>query len=79
MSSSPEADALAAERRSELLATLNSLREEERAVIFCRYLLEFSEAETASVLGCAKGTVKSRLSRAVRRMREKLEKEKDAG
>jgi len=38
-------------------------------VIAARYLLELSEAETAEVLGIPRGTVKSRLSRALDRLR----------
>jgi RNA polymerase sigma-70 factor, ECF subfamily len=61
---SPEAATVAAERRAELLGALEALREEDRLAIGCRYFLGLSEAETAVALGCARGTVKSRLSRA---------------
>ncbi|WP_207955688.1 RNA polymerase sigma factor [Rubrobacter marinus] len=76
---SPEAALVAQERRAELLEALEGLREEDRAVIGYRYFLDLSEAETAEVLGCARGTVKSRLSRALGRLREALRKEQDAG
>jgi RNA polymerase sigma-70 factor (ECF subfamily) len=66
---SPETAVLDHERRAELLAALERLRPEDREVIGCRYLLELSEAETAEVLRCPRGTVKSRLSRALERMR----------
>jgi RNA polymerase sigma-70 factor (ECF subfamily) len=46
------------------------LREEDRLVIAYRYFLELSEAEMAEALGVARGTVKSRLSRALGRLRE---------
>ena len=69
---SPEAAALAAEQRRELLLALNALREDDRTVIACRYFLDLSEAETADALGCARGTVKSRLSRALGRLRQHL-------
>jgi RNA polymerase sigma factor (sigma-70 family) len=78
VSSSPEATTVAAERRAELLAALGDLREEDRLAIGCRYFLGLSEAETAVTLGCARGTVKSRLSRALARLREKMVKEDDA-
>ncbi len=65
----PERALLAAEERSTLLAALDSLEERDRLVIACRYLLELSEAETAAALGCRRGTVKSRLSRALDRLR----------
>jgi RNA polymerase sigma factor (sigma-70 family) len=71
----PSADAalLDSERRAELLAALERLRESDRLVIYCRYLLELSERETAAVLGWRRGTVKSRLARALERMRAELE------
>jgi RNA polymerase sigma-70 factor (ECF subfamily) len=69
---SPEAAALAGERRALLLRALNALGNEERTAIACRYFLELSEAEMASALGCPKGTVKSRLSRALARLRQGL-------
>jgi RNA polymerase sigma factor (sigma-70 family) len=69
---SPEALVLSAERRDELLSALGAMREDDRLVIACRYFLELSEEETASALGCRRGTVKSRLSRALERLREQL-------
>ena len=39
------------------------------SVLTCRYLLELSEEETAAALGCRRGTVKSRTSRALERLR----------
>jgi RNA polymerase sigma-70 factor (ECF subfamily) len=64
---------LAADQRRILLAALDRLRDEDRLVIGARYLLELSEAETAETLGIARGTVKSRLSRAMSRLRTVLE------
>jgi RNA polymerase sigma-70 factor (ECF subfamily) len=64
---------LDAERQTELLAAVNTLREEERDVVACRYFLELSEEETAETLGLRKGTVKSRLSRALGHLRERME------
>ena len=43
--------------------------ERDRSVLTCRYLLELSEEETAAALGCRRGTVKSRTSRALERLR----------
>ena len=68
----PEALVDAAERRAELLRALEGLREEDRRAIACRYLLGLSETETAAALGCARGTVKSRTSRALGRLRERM-------
>ena len=72
---SPEAALLAAEERRELLAALERLREEDRLAIACRYFLELSERETAQVLGWRRGTLKSRLSRALGRLRAELGEE----
>jgi RNA polymerase sigma-70 factor (ECF subfamily) len=66
---SPEAAALLAERRATLLGALNRLRDEDREIVAARYFLELSEAETAEVLRIPRGTVKSRLSRALARLR----------
>jgi len=71
---SPEAALLSGGERRELLAALMALDERDRAVIACRHLLDLSERETAEVLGCRRGTVKSRLSRALERMRAELER-----
>lgn len=69
---SPEGAAVAAEERAALLAALDALRDDDRRVIACRYFLDLSEAEMASVLNCARGTIKSRLSRALGRLRAQL-------
>jgi RNA polymerase sigma factor (sigma-70 family) len=68
-----ESAVLASERDSELHVALATLREPERQVIVLRYFLDLSEAETATALGCRKGTVKSRLSRGLERLRHELE------
>ena len=49
----PEAAALATERRTQLLAAVGRLGENDRQVIACRYFLELSEAEMAAALGAA--------------------------
>jgi RNA polymerase sigma-70 factor (ECF subfamily) len=74
---SPERAVLALERNDQLVAAMNTLREEDRLVVAYRFLLGLSEAETAAALDCAKGTVKSRTSRALKRLRAQLES--DAG
>lgn len=72
---SPEAALLESEARAELLAALEDLREEDRLVIACRYFLGLSEEETAAALDWRRGTVKSRLSRALERLRARMEVE----
>lgn len=66
----PAALAVRDAAKTELLNALKALPEKDRAVVTCRYLLDLSEAETAQTLGLAKGTVKSRLSRALAKLRE---------
>jgi RNA polymerase sigma-70 factor (ECF subfamily) len=66
---SPERAVVLGEMRDEVRAALLRLRDEERMVVTCRYLLDLSEAETASALGVPAGTVKSRLHRAMGRLR----------
>ena len=51
---------------------LGRLGEDHRLVLTCRYLLELSEEETAAVLGVRRGTVKSRLARALDKLRAEL-------
>jgi RNA polymerase sigma-70 factor, ECF subfamily len=72
---SPEAALLSAEQRTGLLAAVNELSEEHRLAIACRYFLDLSEEETAATLGVRPGTVKSRLARALARLRESLEED----
>jgi RNA polymerase sigma-70 factor (sigma-E family) len=59
----------------ELFAALRQLPRGQRAVIALRYLEDLTEVETAKVLGCSVGTVKSQSSRAMARLRTLLEEE----
>jgi RNA polymerase sigma factor (sigma-70 family) len=70
---SPEAATLAREDAEVLAAALSRLKERDRLVIAYRYLFELSEAEMAEALDVRPGTVKSRLSRAMTRLRAQLE------
>jgi RNA polymerase sigma factor (sigma-70 family) len=72
---SPEAAVLARESQERLLAAVERLPGDHRAAIACRYFLDLGEAETAAVLGVRRGTVKSRLSRALERLRDELGEE----
>ncbi len=74
---SPEAALVAAERREELMGALNRLGDDHRLVLSCRYFLDLSEDETAAALGVRRGTVKSRLARALERLRAELAEEHD--
>ena len=68
----PADEALAAERRTHLLAAVNTLPDRERQVLVCRYFLDLSEADTAQVLEWPLGSVKSRTFRALNRLRGRL-------
>jgi len=68
----PADAAVAAERRAALLDAVRALSLRDREVVVCRYLLDLSEAETAQTLGWPLGTVKSRTSRALTRLRARL-------
>ncbi len=65
----PVDEVLAAERRARLVAAVNALPGRERQVLVCRYFLDLSAAETAQVLEWPLGSVKSRTSRALNRLR----------
>lgn len=69
---SPEEEVLASERRAALLDAVNGLREQDRLAVAYRYFLGLSEEEMATALGCARGTIKSRLSRSLSRLRAAL-------
>lgn len=58
--------------RAALWPLVDALPPRQRAVVVLRYYEDMSEAEIASVLGCAPGTVKSQASDALRRLRATL-------
>jgi RNA polymerase sigma-70 factor (ECF subfamily) len=70
---SAESAVISHESRGALLDALSRMRPDDRLVLGCRYLLELSEAETAAALGVPAGTVKSRTSRALGRLRGEVE------
>jgi RNA polymerase sigma-70 factor (sigma-E family) len=55
-----------------LLAALRTLAPRTRAVVVLRFMEDRSEAQTAEILGCSVGTVKSLASRGVARLRKVL-------
>jgi RNA polymerase sigma-70 factor (sigma-E family) len=57
------------EVRHDLLTALAGLSRGQRAVVVLRYVEDLSEADTAAILGCSPGTVKSQLSRALAALR----------
>ena len=72
MSPSAEELVIAGHTTAALLLAVGKLDDRDRAVIALRYFAEMSEAETALALDCAVGTVKSRLSRAMERLRAQV-------
>jgi RNA polymerase sigma factor (sigma-70 family) len=61
--------------RERVMTIVAGMRDEDRLAIACRYFLDLSEDETAQALSWPRGTVKSRLSRALARLREAMEEE----
>jgi RNA polymerase sigma-70 factor (ECF subfamily) len=68
----PEDAAVRHARRQVLADALARLPDRDREVLALRYFAELTEVEMAAGLGCATGTVKSRLSRAMGRLRAEL-------
>jgi RNA polymerase sigma-70 factor (ECF subfamily) len=62
-----------AELGGELMAALRELPPEQRAVVVLRHLLEYTPGEIATMLELPRGTVNSRLRRALDRLRETVE------
>jgi RNA polymerase sigma-70 factor (sigma-E family) len=59
-----------ADVRQALTAALGGLPPRQRAVIVLRYFADLSEAQTAAVMGCSPGTVKSHAAKALSRLRD---------
>jgi RNA polymerase sigma-70 factor (ECF subfamily) len=70
---SPEEHAVVHDDTARVVAAMNRLPEMDRLVLALRHIEGFSEVAMAQVLECAPGTVKSRLSRALDRLRAELE------
>lgn len=59
-------------QRDELLSALDRLPARTRTVLVMRYWLDYSEADTAAMLGCSVGSVKSQASRGLAKLRSRL-------
>lgn len=70
----PRADVTAAIERREtgqlLAGQLAQLPEQQRIAVVLRHVNDLSITEIAAVMGCPQGTVKSHISRGLRRLRE---------
>lgn len=78
----PDAEDIAPEAREisdHLLAALRRLGPEHRAVVVLRYVLEYSPGEIARILELPRGTVNSRLRRALDHLRPLIDDHGDRG
>jgi RNA polymerase sigma-70 factor (sigma-E family) len=69
----------AVDLRDALVRAMNQLPRHQRVVIVLRYWEQLTEAQTAEVLGCSEGAVKSAASRGMRRLRELTRAWQDTG
>lgn len=58
-----------------LWQAVRHLNQADQEIVYLRYFLELSVAETAEIMNIAPGTVKSRLHRVLNRLREVVSKE----
>jgi RNA polymerase sigma-70 factor (sigma-E family) len=65
-------DRLDHETRTVLFDLVRELPPRQRAAVVLRYYEGFTEPETAAVLGCSVGTVKSQTSRALQTLRSRM-------
>lgn len=73
----PDVEAFAGTRleAKRLWEAVRRLREDDQHMIYLRYFLDLPVAEAAEAAGIAEGTVKSRTSRALSRLRNVIERE----
>jgi RNA polymerase sigma-70 factor (ECF subfamily) len=62
-------------QEGDILDSLASLPDADRAVLACRYFLDLTQEESAEVLGLPVGTVKSRQAAALARLRALMREE----
>jgi len=67
------------DERDRIWRHLGRLSERQRAVVVLRFYEDLGEAETAALLGCSRGAVKSHTNRALARLREALAAEQGTG
>lgn len=69
-SDGPASGPWAPEQLQQLMAALAELPSRQREAVACRYLRRMSIRQTAEVMECAEGTVKSAVSAGLERLRE---------
>jgi len=62
------------EEQSMIRQEIAALSKKHRTVIILKYMQDLSYEEMAEILGCSIGTVKSRLSRAKEKLKQRLER-----
>lgn len=72
---SPERAVEASEQAQRVWQAVGRLDEGDQALVYLRYFAGASEEETAAALGRPRGTVKSRLHRALRKLRGVIEEQ----
>ena len=60
------------EKQEELLTAFQEMREEEKQLLYGKYLMDLSDAELAQMLGCKPSSVRMKLTRDRRAFVEKL-------
>lgn len=68
----PSEEGSDADERMSLLGVLAALPPRRRAAVFLRFYFDLSVQETAEVLGCSTGTVKSLTARGLEAMRNRV-------
>lgn len=71
-------DPAAFEQRDAMWELVQTLAPKQRATVVLRFYEDLSEAETARILGCSVGTVKSQTSRALASLRGRLSSDTNA-
>ncbi len=68
----PDDIAVHLDQRRRLIEAINRLAPDDRLILTYRWYEQLTEIEMAEALGCPAGTVKSRLSRAMQRLRSEM-------
>ncbi|MDH3293236.1 MAG: RNA polymerase sigma factor [Acidimicrobiia bacterium] len=68
----PADRAVELDQRQSMVEALNRLRPDDRLILTYRWFEQLSQGEIANALGCRPGTVKSRLNRAMHRLRSEM-------
>lgn len=69
----PESFSERVDEREEIWAILRHLPNRQRVAIILRYHEDLSEIDTAEVMGCSTGSVKSYTSRGLKKLRDQLQ------